>query len=150
MRWSGPEQQRKPFQKSAGPVKPARIAPPYLPISFSGLITRGSCPIRSPTGGSLPAFTSAASCGASLKVLGNFEASVTTSGPSSFPMSLLPLCASAPAATTPLRAVTTRTAANRVRSGLFRNVLHHVTIDASSLLVQPLCLTLGADYPDNR
>src|SRR5262249_28604695 len=37
-----------------------------------------------------PAFTSSASCGASLKLLGNFATSVTTSGPSSLPTRSLP------------------------------------------------------------
>src|SRR5262245_5413326 len=105
--------------------------------------------MRSATGGSFPAFTRAASCGASPKALGNFEASVTTSGPSNFPMSLLPLCASAPAATTPLKAATTRTTASRVWGGLFRIVRHRVVIDASPLVVQTLYRRPGADYRDN-
>src|SRR5690242_11583888 len=115
MRWSGPEQQRKPFQKSAGPVKPARHVPPYLPISFSGLITSGSWPMRSATGGSLPAFTSSASCGASLNVLGNWAGSVTTSGPSSLPTSGLLLCATAPAAMAIVSAPRTSAAVVRKR-----------------------------------
>src|SRR5215472_4495392 len=87
------------FQKSAGPVKPARHVPPYLPISCSGLMTRGSCPMRSATGGSLPALTSSASCGASWNLFGNFAGSVTTSGPSSVPIkALLLLAARAPTA----------------------------------------------------
>ena len=102
-----------------GPVKPRRQVPPYLPISCTGLMTSGSWPMRSATGGSLPALTSSASCGASLNALGNCAASVTISGPSSLPMSLLPVCESALVATTPLKAATTRTAASRVRSGLF-------------------------------
>src|SRR6185503_10773858 len=116
MRWSGPEQQRNPFQKSAGPVNPARHVPPYFPISCSGLMTSGSCPMRSATGGSLPALTSAASAGASLKVLGAFAASVTTSGPSSLPIrELLPTWARAPAATTVVRSPITSAITNRDR-----------------------------------
>ena len=65
--------------------------------------------MRSATGGSLPAFTSAASCGASLNVFGNFAASVRTSGPSSFPIRLLPaFCAIAAAATAQVSAPTAR------------------------------------------
>src|SRR5215471_18723650 len=118
MRWSGPEQQRKPFQKSAGPVKPARHVPPYLPTSCSGLMTSGSCPTRSATGGSLPALASAASCGASLSVLGNFAGSVTTSGPSSLPIRLLleATCARAPAATAPTSATTSSVIMSRDRT----------------------------------
>ena len=37
-----------------GPVKPRRQVPPYLPISCTGLMTSGSWPMRSATGGSLP------------------------------------------------------------------------------------------------
>ncbi len=44
MRWSGPEQHRKPFQKSAGPVKPARHVPPYLPIGLQRLDDEGVLP----------------------------------------------------------------------------------------------------------
>src|SRR5206468_3914489 len=117
-------QHRKPFQKSAGPVKPPRQVPPYLPTSRSGLITTGSCPTRSATGGSLPALTSSASCGASLRLLGSFAASVTTSGPSSLPMNvLLPaLCASAPAATTPLSAPIASVSVSRDRSVRFHGI----------------------------
>src|SRR5437867_791948 len=124
MRWSGPEQHRKPFQKSAGPVKPPRQVPPYLPTSRSGLITTGSCPTRSATGGSLPALTSSASCGASLRLLGSFAASVTTSGPSSLPMNvLLPaFCASAPAAMTPLSAPIASVSVSRDRSVRFHGI----------------------------
>src|SRR2546425_8289392 len=49
-------------------------------------MTSGSWPIRSATGGSLPALTRAVSCGDSLKLLGNLAGSVTTSGPSSLPI----------------------------------------------------------------
>ena len=45
--------------------------------------------MRSATGGSLPALTCSASCGASLNALGSFAGSVTTSGPSSFPIKVL-------------------------------------------------------------
>src|SRR5262249_33610804 len=72
---------------SPGPVNPRRMVPPYRPISCTGLMTSGSSPIRSLTDGSFPAFTSSASCGASLKVLGNLVGSVMVVGPSSFPMS---------------------------------------------------------------
>ncbi len=65
--------------------------------------------MRSATGGSLPCLTSSASCGASLNVLGAFAASVTTSGPSSFPIKLLPaFCAMAAAETTQVSAPTVR------------------------------------------
>ncbi len=64
---------RTPADQSPGPVNPRRMVPPYRPISCTGLMTSGSSPIRSLTGGSLPAFTSSASCGASLKVLGNLD-----------------------------------------------------------------------------
>ena len=65
--------------------------------------------MRSATGGSLPAFTSAASCGASLNVFGSFAASVTTSGPSSLPIRLLPaFWAMAAAAAIEMSAPTTR------------------------------------------
>src|SRR5262249_42452137 len=74
----------------------------------SGLITRGSWPMRSATGGSLPALTSAASWGASLNVFGSFAASVTTSGPSSLPMRLLPAFCAMAAAATQLSAPATR------------------------------------------
>src|SRR5262249_42499310 len=89
--------------------------PPYLPIACSGLITSGSWPMRSATGGSFPALTCSASCGASLNVLGAFPASVTTSGPSSLPMRelLLGPCASAPTPRAPLRRLATRMAVNR-------------------------------------
>src|SRR5207248_9471994 len=104
------EHQLNAYPKPAGPVKPARHTPPYLPISFSGLMTSGSWPIRSATGGSLPALTRAVSCGDSLKLLGNLAGSVTTSGPSSLPIRvLLPaLCASSPAAVAPQRVAATR------------------------------------------
>src|SRR5262249_14682244 len=69
------------------PVNPRRMVPPYRPISCTGLMTSGSSPIRSLTDGSLPAFTSSASGGASLKVVGNLVGSVTVVGPSSFPIS---------------------------------------------------------------
>src|SRR5262245_7076990 len=70
--------------------------------------------MRSATGGSLPAFTSSASCGASLKVFGLFAASVTTSGPSSFPMrALLPIWASAAAASAAVRSPARTTIRNR-------------------------------------
>src|SRR5262245_24836740 len=82
--------------------------------------------MRSATGGSLPVLTSSASCGASLNAFGAFPASVTTSGPSSLPTRelLLALWASAPAAMTPLRTPTARTAVSRD---------HGVVIDASPL-----------------
>ena len=105
-------------------MNPPRQVPPYLPISCSGLMTRGSCPIRSATGGSLPALTSAASCGASFSVLGTFAGSVTTSGPSSLPIKpLLPaLCASAPAATAALSTPTTSVIMSRDRTLHLRGV----------------------------
>ena len=62
---------RLPFSPSPGPVKPRRQVPPYLPISFSGFQTIGSAGRRCSTGGSLPAFTSSASIGASLNVFGH-------------------------------------------------------------------------------
>src|SRR5260370_18516699 len=107
-RGSGTEQQRYPFQKSAGPVKPPRHVPPYLPISCNGLMTSGSCPMRSATGGSLPALTISASWGASLNFLGNFAGSVMTSGPSSLPIQVLldAPAARAAAATTHMSAPT--------------------------------------------
>lgn len=46
--------------------------------------------MRSATGGSLPCWTSAARSGASLKVFGNWAASVMMVGPSSLPMSWAP------------------------------------------------------------
>src|SRR5688572_21389767 len=46
--------------------------------------------MRSATGGSLPALTSSASDGASLKPLGTCAGSVTTAGPSNFPIRELP------------------------------------------------------------
>src|SRR2546425_8534760 len=102
-------------QKGPGPGSPPPPVPPYLPISCSGLMTSGSCPMRSATGGSLPALTSSASCGASLNVLGNFAGSVTTSGPSRLPIKLLLEAApSAPTATTALSTPATR--ATRQRS----------------------------------
>src|SRR6185295_13460724 len=65
--------------------------------------------MRSATGGSLPCLTSSASWGASLKALGSFAASVTTSGPSILPIRLLPVfCAMAAAATTEVSAPTAR------------------------------------------
>src|SRR6266436_786450 len=153
MRWSGPEQQRKPFQKSAGPVKPARHVPPYLPISFSGLMTSGSWPIRSATGGSLPALTRAVSCGDSLKLLGNLAGSVTTSGPSSLPIRvLLPaFCASAPAAMAPQRMAATRTTVSRDRTVRICTLRRHLLM--TRLLVsrgsnQVLVASPGADYRD--
>src|SRR6266851_9996624 len=148
MRWSGPEQQRKPFQKSAGPVKPARNAPPYLPISFSGLMTSGSWPMRSATGGSLPALTSAASCGASFSVLGIFAASVTTSGPSSLPMRpLLAIWARAPAASTvvsspTMRAITIRDLRWRVRGVRPRSVMTRPPLAAALPFVRALTAAL--------
>ena len=75
---------------SAGPVKPRRQVPPYLPISRSGLMTSGSWPIRCSTGGSLPSLTSSASIGASLKLFGNWAGSVRISGPSSLPIRARP------------------------------------------------------------
>ena len=59
-------------------------------------------------GGSLPALTSSASCGASLKDLGHFAASVTTSGPSCLPIRLLPIWAIAPAAPRVMRSPVAR------------------------------------------
>src|SRR5437660_10359760 len=78
----------------------------------------GSCPTRSATGGSLPALTSAASCGASLSCLGSFAGSVTTCGRSSLPIKepLEATCARAPAATRQTRAPTTKVTVNRDRS----------------------------------
>src|SRR5262249_49048641 len=80
-------QNRTPADQSPGPGNPRPTGPPYRPISWTGLMTSGSSPIRSLTDGSFPAFTSSASCGASLKVLGNLVGSVMVVGPSSFPMS---------------------------------------------------------------
>ena len=86
-------------------------------------MTSGSCPMRSATGGSLPALTSSASCGASLNVLGNFAASVTTSGPSSLPIRpLLAIWARAPAATPMVSSPTTRAIMNRDRRSRVRGV----------------------------
>ena len=76
---------RLPFSASPGPVKARRQMPPYLPISWSGLMTIGSSETRCSTGGSLPALTSSASIGASPSLAG-FGAFGTMSGPSSFPM----------------------------------------------------------------
>src|SRR4051794_29539685 len=60
---------------------------------------KGSCPIRSWTGGSLPALTRSASIGASLNVLGYWAGSVMTVAPSSLPTSeVLGLAAAAGAA----------------------------------------------------
>src|SRR5262249_44394483 len=87
-------------------------------MSWSGLMTRGSWPMRSATGGSLPAFTCAANCGASLNFLGAFAGSVTTSGPSSLPIRLLLETdwASAPTATTPTSATTRSVIMSRDRT----------------------------------
>src|SRR4051812_19346967 len=49
--------------------------------------------MRCATGGSLPCWTSAASSGASLRVFGNFVASVTMTGPSSLPSGNFPAVA---------------------------------------------------------
>ena len=46
--------------------------------------------MRCSTGGSLPALTSSASCGASLKRFGNWAGSVMSSGPSSLPIRCAP------------------------------------------------------------
>src|SRR5216683_4992046 len=92
-------QKRTPADQSPGPVNPRRMVPPYRPISCTGLMTSGSSPIRSLTDGSLPAFTSSASCGASLKVLGNLARSVTVVGPSSLPISCPPIFGAGPGAT---------------------------------------------------
>src|SRR3989442_305088 len=153
MRWSGPEQHRKPFQKSAGPVKPPRQVPPYLPTSRSGLITTGSCPTRSATGGSLPALTSSASCGASLRLLGSFAASVTTSGPSSLPMNvLLPaFCASAPAAMTPLSAPIASVSVSRDRSVRFHGMRLSSVMRVPLSRCAALCrLSLGSNHLNVR
>ena len=56
-------------RRRAGPVNARRQVPPYLPISFSGCQTIGSAGMRCSTGGSLPAFTSSASIGASANCL---------------------------------------------------------------------------------
>src|SRR5215213_4190802 len=85
---------RLPFSLSPGPVNARRQVPPYFPISWSGLITSGSAGRRCSTGGSLPALTSSASIGASLKLLGNWAGSVMTVGPSSLPIRLAPSLAS--------------------------------------------------------
>src|SRR5215831_19819539 len=87
-------------------------------MSWSGLMTRGSWPMRSATGGSLPAFTCAANCGASLNFLGAFAGSVTTSGPSSLPIRLLLETdwARAPTATTPTSATTRSVIMSRDRT----------------------------------
>src|SRR2546430_17231683 len=68
------------FCLSAGPVNAMRQLPPYLPTSFVGCSTSGSCGRRCSTGGSLPAFTCSASIGASLSCFGVLEASVITCG----------------------------------------------------------------------
>src|SRR5437870_13314408 len=68
------------FCLSAGPVNAMRQLPPYLPTSFVGCSTSGSCGRRCSTGGSLPAFTCSASIGASLNCFGVLEASVITCG----------------------------------------------------------------------
>ena len=86
---------RLPFSPSPGPVKPRRQVPPYLPMLWSGFTTIGSSGMRWVTGGSLPAFTSSASIGASPNFLGHFAGSRTSSGPSSFPMSWAPSFGSA-------------------------------------------------------
>src|SRR5918992_5720697 len=86
---------RLPFSLSPGPVNPRRQVPPYLPISWTGLITSGSWLTRSATGGSLPAWVISASIGASLNALGIWEASVTTVGPSSLPINWEPILESA-------------------------------------------------------
>ena len=95
---------RLPFSWSAGPVNARRQLPPYLPISSSGLMTN-SCDgsgRRLSTAGSLPALTSSASAGASLKVFGNALASRMISGPWSLPISDEPIFG-APAAPPPAR-----------------------------------------------
>src|SRR4051794_17684800 len=84
-----------PLTVSFGPTNPRRQVPPYFPISRTGLMTSGSCPILSWTGGSLPALTSSASIGASLNALGYWAGSVTTVAPSSLPTSELPGLAAA-------------------------------------------------------
>src|SRR5437870_3274494 len=124
--------------------------PPYLPMDCSGLMTSGSCPIRSATGGSLPALTNAASCGASLKVLGCFAGSVTTSGPSSFPIRpLLVAWASAPAATTQMSAPARRVIVSRDRSVPVRSLCQSVVMkrppcsDEPAREVRRSCQTLG-------
>ena len=91
------EQIRFPFSVSAGPVNPRRQRPPYFPISLRGLTTMSSADSgsRCSTGGSLPAFTSSASMGASANFLGNFVTSRMISGPSSFPMNWAPSLGSA-------------------------------------------------------
>jgi len=84
---------RLPFSLSPGPVKPRRHTPPYLPISWTGLMTIRSWGRRSFTAGSLPCFTSSASCGASLKLFGHWAWSVMIVMPSGLPTS--PDCDSA-------------------------------------------------------
>src|SRR5262245_4756372 len=96
-------------------------------------MTSGSCPMRSAAGGSLPALTIAASWGASLKALGNFAGSVTTSGPSSLPMrALLLTCASAPTASVALTAMARSAIAKRVRG------VHVRSARRSSTMTLPL------------
>ena len=63
---------RLPFSLSPGPVNARRQVPPYLPISWSGLMTSGSSGMRCSTGGSLPALTISASIGASPSFGGRF------------------------------------------------------------------------------
>ena len=74
-----------PFSMSLGPMKPRRQVPPYLPMLRSGLITMISLGSRSATGGSLPAFTSSASTGASWNDFGHCASSVTITGASIVP-----------------------------------------------------------------
>src|SRR5215213_9985418 len=88
---------RLPFSPSPGPVKARRQVPPYLPISFSGLMTIGSSGTRCSTGGSLLALTRSAHIGASPSLSGRL-ASGKISGPSSLPMRFLPILSSGLAA----------------------------------------------------
>jgi len=83
---------RLPFSWSAGPVKPRRQVPPYLPISASGLttITSSDPGKRSSRAGIVPLLTKSASMGASANFLGYMPISRMISGPSSLPMSVSP------------------------------------------------------------
>ena len=121
--------------------RPGEAASPRAAVLadlVEGLDDQRSCPMRSATGGSLPALTSAASCGASFSVLGNFAGSVTTSGPSSLPIRpVLPAWARAPAATTAVRSPTSRAIRNRDLRWPVRGVHQGVNHDRPPMTARP-------------
>ncbi len=109
--------------------------------------------MRSATGGSLPALTSSASCGASLNFLGAFAVSVTTSGPSSFPIRLLlpALWARAPATTAALRTSPTRASMPRDRKVRDRNMRRSwVIVHSPFVLTIPFSLSFASPRPCRR